>query len=551
MSLYDIYVISPPMAVAIVGILVILLDLVTQRKRLLPLFALVGLIAPTVLLVFQLQDLMDTRDLLSASEALVDGKESVLLGSLVVDRFALFFGFLVLAATALVVLASVEYVDQMERRHGEYYGLVLFSATGMILLASASELITIYISLELTTLPIVALAAFQSSSKSSEAGMKFLVIGAISSAIMLYGMALVFGFAQTTDLTGIAARVADTTGGLSTDNYVLLVGVVLMVAGFGFKISSAPFQMWVPDIYEGAPTPVVAFLSVASKAAAFAVLIRVFYTGFFDVGMDWGVLMAILAAASMIVGNLVAMSQSNIRRLFGYSTIAHAGYILVGVAAGVQGTADGSTGYVPVGPNSVLFYLGAYTAANLTAFFAIIAIGSRIGSDQIEDYAGIARRSPVLAVVLAPGVGRTYRRPADRHIYCETLHLYRRREGRPGLAGDNRSYQQRRIRVLLRSNHPGHVPGSAGLRRTDTPFTRFLGCPNRIWSFDVVDGHRAGVCASGGGDRRFSPGGAAMIQGRVDTNSKPVLDCACSRAGVARGRSPSLPGTISVQTLYE
>ena len=401
MSLYDIYVISPPMAVAIVGILVILLDLVTQRKRLLPLFALVGLIAPAVLLVFQLQDLMDTRDLLSASEALVDGKESVLLGSLVVDRFALFFGFLVLAATALVVLASVEYVDQMERRHGEYYGLVLFSATGMILLASASELITIYISLELTTLPIVALAAFQSSSKSSEAGMKFLVIGAISSAIMLYGMALVFGFAQTTDLTGIAARVADTTGGLSTDNYVLLVGVVLMVAGFGFKISSAPFQMWVPDIYEGAPTPVVAFLSVASKAAAFAVLIRVFYTGFFDLGMDWGVLMAILAAASMIVGNLVAMSQSNIRRLFGYSTIAHAGYILVGVAAGVQGSADGSTGYVPVGPNSVLFYLGAYTAANLTAFFAIIAIGSRIGSDQIEDYAGIARRSPVLAVVLA------------------------------------------------------------------------------------------------------------------------------------------------------
>ena len=401
MSPYDIYVISPPLAVAVVGILVILLDLVTHRKRLLPLFALVGLAAPLVLLVFQLQDLMDTRDLVAASTSVPGGKASVLLGSLVVDRFALFFAFLVLAATGLVVMASVEYVEQMERRQGEYYGLVLFSATGMILLASASELVTIYISLELTTLPIVALAAFHTSSKSSEAGMKFLVIGAISSAIMLYGMALVFGFAQTTDLAGIAARVADTEGGLSTDNFVLLAGVVLMVAGFGFKISSVPFQMWVPDIYEGAPTPVVAFLSVASKAAAFAVLIRVFYTGFFDVGLDWGVLMAILAAASMIVGNLVAMGQSNIRRLFGYSTIAHAGYILVGVAAGVHGTADGSVSYVPVGPNSVLFYLGAYTAANLTAFFAIIAIGSRIGSDQIDDYAGIARRSPVLAVVLA------------------------------------------------------------------------------------------------------------------------------------------------------
>ena len=401
MSLHDIYVISPPLAVAVLGILVILLDLVTQRKRLLPLFALVGLIAPALLLVAQLQDLMDTPDLLSASAAMADGKASVLLGSLVVDRFALFFGFLVVAATALVVLASVEYAEQMERRQGEYYGLILFSATGMILLASASELVTIYIALELTTLPIVALAAFQSSSKSSEAGMKFLVIGAISSAIMLYGMALVFGFAQTTDLAGIADRVANTAGGLSRDNYVLLVGVVLMVVGFGFKISSVPFQMWVPDIYEGAPTPVVAFLSVASKAAAFAVLIRVFFTGFFDVGLDWGVLMAILAAASMIIGNLVAMGQSNIRRLFGYSTIAHAGYILIGVAAGVEGAADGSPGYMPIGPNSVLFYLGAYTAANLTAFFAIIAIGSKIGSDQIDDYAGIARRSPVLAVLLA------------------------------------------------------------------------------------------------------------------------------------------------------
>ena len=399
MSLYDIYVISPPLAIALVGILVILLDLVTQNKRVLPAFALVGLIVPALLLVAQFQDLGNTRDLLESPAAMGNGKASVLLGSLVVDRFALFFGFLVLAATALVILASVDYAERLERRQGEYYGLILFSATGMVLLASASELVTIYISLELTTLPIVALAAFHASSKSSEAGMKFLIIGAISSAVMLYGMALVFGFTQTTDLTGIASKVAETTGGLSFENLALLTGVVLIVAGFGFKISSAPFQMWVPDIYEGAPTPVVAFLSVASKAAAFAVLVRVFYTGFFGVGPDWGVLMAILAAVSMTVGNLVAMSQSNIRRLFGYSAIAHAGYILVGVAAGVEGS--GAAGFVPVGPNSVLFYLGAYTAANLTAFFTIVVIGNRIGSDQIEDYAGMRHRSPVLAIVLA------------------------------------------------------------------------------------------------------------------------------------------------------
>ena len=166
--------------------------------------------------------------------------------------------------------------------------------------------------------------------------MKFLIIGAISSAVMLYGMALIFGFTGSTTLSGIAAGVASTSGDLPFGNLVLLVGVVLMMAGIGFKISSAPFHMWVPDVYEGAPTPIVAFLSVASKAVAFAILLRIFYVGLFDVGLDWVALMAAVAAVSMIVGNLVAISQSNIRRLFGYSTIAHAGYILVGVAAGVK-----------------------------------------------------------------------------------------------------------------------------------------------------------------------------------------------------------------------
>ena len=331
------------------------------------------------------------------------GADSVLLGSLSVDRFALFFNFLVLAATGLVILSSTDYTRQMERFRGEYYGLILFSATGMMLLAAATELITIYISLELTTMPLVALAAFMMTSRSSEAGMKFLIIGAISSAIMLYGMALIFGFTGSTNLSEIAASVAATSGDLPFGNIVLLVGVVLMVVGFGFKISSAPFQMWVPDVYEGAPTPIVAFLSVASKAAAFAVLLRVLYVGFFDVSLDWAALMAALATVSMIVGNLVAISQSNIRRLFGYSTIAHAGYILVGVAAGVKASGADSNlpEFVSVGPDSVLFYLGAYAAANLTAFFAIIAIGNRIGSDLIDDYAGVVHRSPMLAVALA------------------------------------------------------------------------------------------------------------------------------------------------------
>ena len=410
MSFHDVYLVSPLLAMAGLGILVILFDLVTPRKGLLPAFAILGLLAPLALLLIQFYDLDDSVNLVQGAGPLAGEEASVLLGSLSVDRFFLFFSFLVLASTGLVILASVDYVGQMERHQGEYFALILFSATGMMLLASATELITIYIALELTTLPLAALSAFMMTSASSEAGMKFLIIGAISSAIMLYGMALIFGFAGSTTLEGIAASFqepAQTVFGLEGippfGSFAMLVGVVLLLVGFGFKISTVPFQMWVPDVYQGAPTPVVAFLSVASKAAAFAVLLRVFFLGFFDVGLDWGGLMAALAAASMTIGNLVAISQSNIRRLFGYSTIAHAGYILVGVAAGVREFGGGVSvpEFVPIGPNSVLFYLGAYAAANLTAFFAIIAISNRIGSDRIDDYAGLARRSPGLAVALA------------------------------------------------------------------------------------------------------------------------------------------------------
>ena len=418
MSAHDLYVISPYLAVAGVGILVILLDLVVSRKGLLPAFAFLALLGPLALTLIQAYDLRDSLNLVEGTNPLLGVDPSVLAGSISVDRFAMFFNFLILAVAGLVIMASTEYIGRPEtgengaepsdprrmvRYQGEYYGLLLFSATGMMLLAAATELITIYIAIELTTMPLVALAAFRNTSRSSEAGMKFLIIGAISSAIMLYGMALIYGFTGSTTLAGIAASVGSASGEVPFGNYAILVGVVLMLVGFGFKISSAPFQMWVPDVYEGGPTPVVAFLSVASKAAAFAILLRVFYTGFFDVSLDWAALMAVLAVASMVIGNLVAIGQSNIRRLFGYSAIAHAGYILVGVAAGVKasGVESSFPEFIPVGPDSVLFYLGAYAAANLTAFFAIIAIGNRIGSDQIDDYGGLARRSPVLAVAMA------------------------------------------------------------------------------------------------------------------------------------------------------
>ena len=400
MNLYDLYLISPQLAVASTGILVILLDLVFQRKGFLPYAAFAGLLVSLALLVIQSVDLSGAVNLVDETES---GAAGVLAGSLAVDRFSLFFNYLVLAALGLVTLSSVDYVMRIERFRGEYFGLLLFSATGMMLLASATELITIYISLELTTLPLAALSAFLMTSKSSEAGMKFLIIGAISSAVMLYGMALIYGFTGSTQLDEISVAVTSAAAlELLFGGYALLVGVVLMLVGFGFKISSVPFQMWVPDIYEGAPAPVVAFLSVASKAAAVAVLIRVLFTGFFPIALDWASLIAVLAAASMTLGNLAAMGQTNIRRLFGYSTIAHAGYILVGIAAGVKasGSVTGGPEFVSLGLNSVLFYLAAYAAANLTAFFAIIAVSQRTGSDLIEDYAGLVRRAPFLAVVL-------------------------------------------------------------------------------------------------------------------------------------------------------
>ena len=394
MTGHDVRLLSPELAMAGLALLVILLDLVVRRKGFLAVVSGVGLLVPLGLSIWLWFEVgQESPERLEGIFNLTGSG-----AALIVDRFALFFKFLVLAVVGLIVLASTDYVSRMEKYRGEFYGLILFSATGMMLLAAGGELITIYISLELTTLPLAALAAFLMTAQSSEAGMKFLLLSAISSALMLYGMALMFGFTGSTYLSEIAEQVgplasSDTAFGGSP---ALMIGIALIVAGFGFKISAVPFQMWVPDVYEGAPTPVTAFLSVASKAVGFAVLLRIFYLGFDAFEADWGLIFAVLAVASMTVGNLVAMAQSNIKRMLGYSTIAHAGYLLVGLAAIAARTTEERT----LGPSSVLFYLGAYAATNLAAFFAIIAIANKVGSEQIEAFAGIGRRAPFLALAL-------------------------------------------------------------------------------------------------------------------------------------------------------
>ncbi|SVD92265.1 uncharacterized protein METZ01_LOCUS445119, partial [marine metagenome] len=207
-----------------------------------------------------------------------------------------------------------------------------------------------------------------------------------------------FGFTGTTYLTEIFSSIASSFDpNVPFGSHALFLGVILIIAGFGFKIAAVPFQMWVPDVYEGAPTPITAYLSVASKAAGFAIVLRVSYLAFGSLSLDWAAVFAILSVASMTIGNVVAVAQDNIKRMLAYSTIAHAGYLMIGLAAISERVPDGSA---TIGPSGILFYLVAYAVTNLAAFFAIIAITSRTGSDLISSFTGIGRRSPILALTL-------------------------------------------------------------------------------------------------------------------------------------------------------
>ena len=393
MTFRDICLLSPEMSMAGLAAVLILVDLVFSKKSALTAIAFVGLAIPLTLSIVLWVDLNDQ----AVTQMDADfGTETV---AFVVDKFSLFFKFLIVAIVALVVLASSEYADKFQRFRAEYFALILFSASGMMLLASTVELISIYVSLELTSLPLAALAAFLRDDKSAESGLKFLILSAISSAVLLYGMVLIYGFTGTTVLADIATQLGaiDLSADEAFGANVLLFGVVLVIAGFGFKIASVPFQMWAPDVYEGAPTPITAFLSVASKAAGFAVILRVFYVAFDSemLSRDWAAVFAVLAILSMSFGNLVAILQTNIKRMLAYSTVAHAGYLMVGLAAVAARVPEAIAG-----PSGVLFYVSGYAATNLAAFAAIIAISNRVGSDRIDAFAGMSRRAPFLAGVL-------------------------------------------------------------------------------------------------------------------------------------------------------
>ncbi|MBA7466995.1 NAD(P)H-quinone oxidoreductase subunit 2 [subsurface metagenome] len=378
----NLVLLTPEISLAGTAIVVILLDLVIQRKGWLVVVSIAGIVVSA-----------------GFTLAMWGGSSQAIFNNmLAVDNFALFFKLLFLGITTLVILASVDYASKFARFQGEYYALVLLAALGMMLMAATTELISIYIALELASISLYALVGFLKDTKSTEASLKYLLLGALASAVLLFGMALVFGFTGKTQLGEIAQAIQTMSPQAVLASPGLVLGIVLLVAGFGFKIAAVPFHMWVPDVYEGAPTPITAYLSVASKAAGFAIILRVFYSAFGLpqwLSLDWGLIFAVLAAIGMTLGNVVALPQTNIKRMLGYSSIAQAGYLMVGLATvGLSPAVD------VIGRSSVLFFLASYAVTNLGAFIAIIAISNKLNSDLIDDYSGMGKRSPLLALAL-------------------------------------------------------------------------------------------------------------------------------------------------------
>lgn len=374
--------IAPEICVLATAVVVILADLFFQRKSILAIISLAGL---AVAFGF-------TIHLWGGSE------QATFANMLVVDKFALFFKLLFTVMAALVILASTDYVSRFDSFQGEYYALVLLSTMGMMLISAAVDLISIFVALELISISLYALVGFLKDTKSTEASLKYLLLGAIASAILLYGMAFVFGFTGKTQLGDIANAIKNLSLGGASAAPGLMLGLVLLVVGFGFKIAAFPFQMWVPDVYEGAPTPITAYLSVASKAAGFAIILRIFYSAFsFPTWLshDWGMIFAVLAAIGMTVGNIVAIPQTNIKRMLAYSSIAQAGYLILGIATmGLSPTMN------HLGQSSLLFFLAGYAVTNLGAFIAVVALSNKVGSDRISDYDGMGKRAPMLALAL-------------------------------------------------------------------------------------------------------------------------------------------------------
>ena len=316
-------------------------------------------------------------------------------GSFVVDPLALFFKRAFCVTGVLVFLMSREYVDAMPQGQGEFYTLSLLALLGMFLCSSVGDFMSLFVSLEVVTVSFFVLAAFRREKPASvEAGLKLLVIGSLSAAVLLYGIAFVYGATGNVGFDAVRAHVA--SGHAEPE---LVLGAVLVFLGLGFKTSAVPLHVWVPDVYQGAPTPVTAYLSVGSKLAGFVLVVRclTIFTGPGSaIAPEMTAFFALVAALTLVYGNLGALPQTNLKRLMGYSSIAQCGYILVGIAAASATQFQGST----AGLSGALFYMAAYVVTNLAAFAVILIVSRVVGSHEIDDYAGLARRNPLLGASL-------------------------------------------------------------------------------------------------------------------------------------------------------
>ena len=313
-------------------------------------------------------------------------------GMFVVDGLAIFFKRFFLIAAILVLFMSAEFADCIAAGISEYYSLIVFALSGMLFAASANNFAMLFVSIELITVTFYVLTSFQRGRLVSlEAGVKYLILGALSSAFMVYGIALVWGTTGKLNFNELAAVAAQ-----FADNKIFLMGVVLVLAGLGFKIAAVPFQIWAPDVYQGAPTPTTAFLAVGSKAAGFVLLLRFLFTAIPDVTAHWADALIIISGITILYGNLCAIPQRNLKRLLGYSSIAHAGYLLLGVAA-----MAGNIHNLSAGGSAILYYLAGYLFAVLGAFTVIALVMRHLDSEDISGLAGLNQRSPLLAMTLA------------------------------------------------------------------------------------------------------------------------------------------------------
>lgn len=379
-TLSDFHVLKPAVVLCLFGCGILLTDaFLVRRIGQRWLNAVTALVGEAVVAAVLLQYLPDVRS---------GGSLTGLGGSIVVDGFGVFFNVIFMLAAALAVILSARYMEAEGEQRGEYYALILFAQAGMSIMATGHDLVVLFVALETMALSFYVMVGFlRDSKRSNEAAMKYLILGAFSSGLLAYGFSVLYGISGSTSLAAIGEAIA----GRPALDWIMILALITTSVGLFFKIAAAPFHMWAPDVYEGAPTPTTAYVSVASKAASFALMIRLFVTAYGSVAEAWVPLLAIVAIATMTIGNLAAVTQSNLKRLLAYSSVAHAGYMLLGLVA-----------FSETGLRGIAIYLLAYVFMNYGAF-ALIAALRRDGeaAEELDDLNGLFGRAPGYTILMA------------------------------------------------------------------------------------------------------------------------------------------------------